>query len=195
MSKTRAFSPIVRLVILQGLNFLKNKFINNIQVPKVREGMSKLLEPIRETVRELSDGDPKNEEQVKETWSKFANTELYDFTSETVQEQLARIEDANLRSALSHLAVPTTKMIQIMTDENPDNAAQLKEHWGEFVANPTTHEIVLNDLLIPLVISRIPDEDTQQFIIGLLRDILQADDEIDVTRFLSVAENFITKAS
>lgn len=177
--KTKLISDVIKMLLLSFLNGIDKFLIKRIPVEDVRIGLTMLLSPIRSMINALNDDEPKNDEQVRELWRKFSNTDLADYSETTLQKLIATIKNEHIRPALSTIVVPTVNMLRIVTDENPDNEAQLEMLWMSFLRNPETHDVVLEHLLEPMLSSVIKNPDLVEYILQTIADILegQGDEE------------------
>jgi len=171
--KVKIISNVAASLILAALKLIDSLFISKIPNADVKAGLRLLLNPIRGMVQALSDENPRNAEQVAEIWTKWAGTDLVGFSGDKIQGLIARIENPQFQKPLSILVVPTLNMIQIFTDDDPNNAEQLKNNWLEFIASPDTHQVVLNDLLEPALSGVIQDEATLAIILSLIAEALE----------------------
>ena len=134
-----------------------------------------LLAPIRQMINALNDQDPQNAEQVEALWKKFANTDLADYSQSTLSNLIGTIKDPNLRPALSTLVVPTVNMLRIVTDDDPNNEAQIKTQWQAFVKDPSTHKVVLDHMLAPTLYGLIKNVELVEYILSVIADILDGE--------------------
>lgn len=171
--KFRLFKKIGATALLAALRFLDKKFIDKIPNTDIQNMARLLLMPFVGTIKALSDGNPRNAEQISAIWRKWTNSELYEYSIATSNKYLERIPDEHLREAISHLSLPLLGMIQIFTDDDPNNNAQLKSSWSEFIKDGKTHKVVLQHLLIPMLEAAIKDPDTEELIISLIKTALE----------------------
>lgn len=187
MSKTRVFNPLTAFLAKRALDFLK-KYAEDIQNEMIKRFLLSLFIPAKRVVDALKDSDPNNEQQVLEIAKQYANTEFYTIADETTKELVKKVPQENIRLALSHLSIPTTNMIKIFSDDNPNNKEQLEQNWLQFVQDPTTHSIVANELLVPFINGLNIDDNLKDFLIGSLQDALEMTGEIDMTGFLNAVK-------
>lgn len=95
MAKTQVFPRWVHWIIVQSLKFIKNKFIDRLPegAEIVKNFFAIALEPLQHTSDVLSDGDPKNGDQVKAVWEGFikAPENQLAFLEGIINPALARI--------------------------------------------------------------------------------------------------------
>lgn len=172
-TKIKILSKLAANLVLMAIAFIETRLIDRIPVEDVKVGMKLLLQPIRNMVVALSDDEPRNNEQLRELWRKFANVELSDYTENTIRNLVAKIKNPKVQRPIGTVAVPVVNMIRIFTDNNPDNDRQVEELWKAFVKDPATHATVLEDLLEPVLRGAIKDEATVNFILTLIAEALK----------------------
>ncbi len=176
MAKKRIISRLVAGAILVSLNFIERRFINNLPGDDIRATLKLLLVPIRGMVNALSDGDPRNAEQVRELFKKFTNKDVSDFVDDKIIEIANKIAHEDGKKVVLHFALKSTNVIRLFTDEDPDNKRQLTLWLKDLYDDPDTHEIVFGNLLEPALEKHL-DEETVDFIISLIRQALQNGEE------------------
>lgn len=174
LSKEKPLGDLVRTLLIMSVDFVETRFISRIPTEDVRVGLLLLLNPIRQMILALNDDDPKNDEQIRELWLKFTNTDLANFSDEVLQKNIARIEEEDLRIVVAFVATNAIKILRLVTDEEKDNTAQLQAFWNEFVKDPNTHQVVLEHIMEPVLSGVIKDEDTVQFILDLIATALKS---------------------
>lgn len=174
LSKEKPLGDLVRTLLIMSVNFVETRFISRIPTEDVRVGLLLLLNPIRQMILALNDDDPRNDEQIRELWLKFTNTDLANFSDEVLQKNIARIEEEDLRIVVAFVATNAIKILRLVTDEEKDNTAQLQAFWNEFVKDPNTHQVVLEHIMEPVLSGVIKDEDTVQFILDLIATALKS---------------------
>lgn len=173
MAKKKIISDILASALLFALNLVENRFIDKIPVPDVRMGAKLLLSPIRNMIKAASDDIPENADQIRAIWRRFINTDFADFGAVQLDKLVAGIKNARLKAILSILVSPSIELTRAMTDENPANDEQAKEILDNFLRNPDTHEVVLQDLLRPILEKTIKDPGTVAFILSLIAEALK----------------------
>ncbi len=196
MAKVKLISDTLKALLLAFLHGLDKFLVQRIPVEDVRIGISMLLAPVKKMVYALNDDEPKNDEQVRELWRKFANQDLSDYSETTLSKLISGIKDENIRPALTALVQPTVGMLRIVTDEIPENEAQLKELWEGFLKNPQTHDVVLNHLLAPMLYGFVNNKDLVEYILGVIADILDGEGKTEQANELRIhSANFLATAA
>jgi len=173
MKKVKIISAALAWVILTSLEFIKTRFVDRIPDMDVRTGVLLLLNPVREMVKALSDEEPRNAEQVRELWRKFVNTDFSDFSQVQLEKLIGGVKNDRVRNVLSVLVTPSISLTRAYTDENPANDEQAREILNAFLENPDVHEVVLTDLLRPILEKTVKDPSTVAFILSLVAQALR----------------------
>ena len=58
-----------------------------------------------------------------------------------------KIKDDKLRRSVAFVVDPSVDMLRLVTDKNPNNEQQIGERWKQAAADPTFHDLVVNDWL------------------------------------------------
>lgn len=173
--KVKLISDTIKMIVFAALNAIEKFFIARIPVERVRTGMTILLSPIRQMVIALNDQDPENGEQVETLWKKFANTDLADYSENTLANLIDSIKDQHLRPALATLVTPTVGMLRIVTDADPDNESQIKAQWKGFIEDPGVHKVVLDHMLAPTLYGMIKNKELVEYILSTIADMLDGE--------------------
>jgi hypothetical protein len=184
--KVKLISDTIKLIVFAALNAIEKFFISRIPVERVRTGMTILLSPIRQMVTALNDQDPENGEQVEALWKKFANTDLADYSENTLDGLIGNIKDNNLRPALATIVKPTVGMLRIVTDQDPDNEAQIKAQWKGFIEDPSVHKVVLDHMIAPTLYGMIKNKELVEYILATIADLLDGEGQKEEAAALRV---------
>ena len=167
---TTLISKVIANLVVVALSFIEKKFISKISSPLVRDGLKLSLQPTKLTAFALADDNPRNQEQVEEIWKRFANVEVSAFTDREIRKAVAGLKDENLKAILNHLAIPVVRLLQIVTDENPDNEGQAKAELAAFIKDSATEGVLFNNFIIPVLATKIKDEAMRDLIITILKE-------------------------
>lgn len=144
--KNKMIGSLIASAIIKALDITQTQ-INKIKNDLVRKGLTSLVEPLKSLVRALSDKDPNNDAQVAEIFREYANTGLSNFAEENLLTLSEKIKDAKLRRSVAFVIDPSVDMLRLVTDKEPDNEKQIAERWKQAAADPTFHDLVVNDWL------------------------------------------------
>lgn len=171
--KVKILSNTLAWIILASLNFIESRFIDRIPNGDVRAGAKLLLEPIRKMVKALSDEEPRNEEQVLQLWREFINTDFTDYSAVQLDKLVTGLSNEQLKAILAVLIAPAMELTRAVTDDNPADDEQAKEILGRFIENPDVHDVLLSDLLGPVLRRVINDDATVAFILTIIAQALE----------------------
>jgi hypothetical protein len=171
--KIKVISNTLAWIIQASLNFVENRFIGRIPNSDVRAGAKLLLDPIRKMVKALSDEEPRNEEQIRDLWRQFINTDFTDYSAAQLDKLVSGIGNEQLKAVLATLIAPAMDLTRAVTDDNPANDEQAKEILDKFIENPDAHDVLLSDILAPVLRRVINDEPTVAFILTIIGQALE----------------------
>lgn len=117
------------------LAIVKNEFVTKIKDEDLRIALSDVLDTVQATAVVLADDDTNNAEQVKSLWLALVNTSVAALLDEKVLEAVDQIDNETIRGPLVVLAPNVVQMLRIVTDDDPDNKAQLEAHWKAFISD------------------------------------------------------------
>lgn len=165
----------VSRLVLAALATVDSFFISKIKNAVVQEGLRRLVAPLRAVTVALADDNPRNEEQVLEIFKKFANQDVPEYAQGQIEAALNKVDDANVRQVLATLSTPVIQMLRVTTDGDPNNKAQLKALFDEFVKSPATQDVAVQHIVLPLVAAKIKDPALREWLLSILVDLLDED--------------------
>lgn len=166
---TKINSWVARLVVA-ALSSVDAFFISKIKSTIVREGLRKLLQPIKDSAMAFADDNPRNDEQLEAIWKGFAHVELPDYAEGQITSAIAKIKDENVRTVLGTVSNPVVNMLRLVTDDDPNNEEQLKLMLKAFVTDPATQHVAIENILVPLIEAKVKDESLRAWLIDLIRN-------------------------
>lgn len=167
---------ITRL-ILAALSVVENLFIPKIKVAEIQAALRLSAQPLKAMTQALSDGNPKDAEQVKDIWRKFVNEPLPDLADDQIAFALSRLKDENLRKVLEVLSHPTVNILRIVTDENPDDQTQIKDQFEDLIGSEYAQDVLILHLLKPILEKRLKDKVLLNIVLSTLDGALEGDGE------------------
>lgn len=177
-SKEKPIGDVLRVMLLTALNFIESALLKRIESDRVDTGLSLVAERLRQVVVALNDANPDNKSQVLQIVYQFFNVDFSDFAKEVVTEEIARIDDENVRKIAQYALDRSIDLVKLLTDEDLDNKAQLNafiEFWGR---SPETHDILLYSILEPLLQKTNLGEDWIEGILEIIAIALRGQTEI-----------------
>lgn len=177
-SKEKPIGDVLRVMLLTALNFIESALLKRIESDRVDTGLSLVAERLRQVVVALNDANPDNKSQVLQIVYQFFNVDFSDFAKQVVSEEIARIDDENVRKIAQYALDRSIDLVKLLTDEDLDNKAQLNafiEFWGR---SPETHDILLYSILEPLLQKTNLGEDWIEGILEIIAIALRGQTEI-----------------
>lgn len=177
-SKEKPIGDVLRVMLLTALNFIESALLKRIESDRVDTGLSLVAERLRQVVVALNDANPDNKSQVLQIVYQFFNVDFSDFAKQVVSEEIARIDDENVRKIAQYALDRSIDLVKLLTDEDLDNKAQLNafiEFWGK---SPETHDILLYSILEPLLQKTNLGEDWIEGILEIIAIALRGQTEI-----------------
>lgn len=164
---------ILAALILAAINFAETKLI--AAVPKsgwdeVALSIKILFTDVRSIVTALTDENPKNKEQVLAILQDSAQKDAPTILKALFQRAETQVKAQELKSFIRLLSSPSTNTVLLMTDDNPENEAQLKAMLTEFYKDPANKAEFVNGIVVPFLNAQVQDEALRSFIIDLIRN-------------------------
>lgn len=140
-----AIAALINTAITMGLDAL---IAAVAKVPIAKTGLESVKLRLLQTTSALADADPDDTEQLEKIWlQNFVGQDLHQIGSEQFQMGLAKIQDERLKRIAAHLGGYGLEIIKLVTDDNPNNEAQLREHLASFFEDPETEAIIVEDYI------------------------------------------------
>lgn len=169
------FPKITAKLVEAALKLVSKIFINKLpdELSDVKAGLNLSIMPVSLTVQALADDNERNAEQIREIWQKFFNEKGADFLAATAAKNIDKIPQENIRVPVAHLLAPVTGILKVLTDENPDNKAQVEAAWKAFLSDPQTARIFFDHLFETLLGKVVKDPETVEFISQLIEELVK----------------------
>lgn len=177
-SKEKPIGDVLRVMLLTALNFIESALLKRIESDRVDTGLSLVAERLRQVVVALNDANPDNKAQVLAIVYQFFNVDFSDFAKQVVSEEIARIDDENVRKIAQYALDRAIDIVKLLTDEDLDNKAQFNafiDFWGK---SETTHDILLYSILEPLLRKTNLAEDWIEGILEIISIALKGQTEV-----------------
>ncbi|MEM9929332.1 MAG: hypothetical protein AAF840_05910 [Bacteroidota bacterium] len=168
MSKTRIIPGFAGTLIARALEIYAPRIVAIIPSPAVQALLMSLLMATRDLVKAISDSNPENRLQVETIIRAFFRVDAIPLATGIVWERINTIGNERVRKGLSLLAAPVLGGVEILTDEDPDNATQAETILDDFILNPETQEFVVTELTVPVLERVIKDPLILSFVLEAL---------------------------
>lgn len=167
-NKVRLIPSWAASIIVGLLSLYVPRLLDAIQSGALRTAATSLLNRAKEMIKAISDADPENEAQLNAIVRNFLSQDAVPLAEGVVTEKIALIGNERVRRGLTILSRPVVDSMRILTDENPDNAAQAEVVLDDFLLNPEAQEFIIADLVMPILEKRIPDPLIRSFLLEAL---------------------------
>lgn len=138
-----AIAALINTAITMGLDAL---IAAVSKVPVAKAGLESVKARLLQTTSALADADPDDTKQLEKIWlQNFVGQDLHKIGSEQFQLGLAKIQNERLKRIAAHIGGYGLEIVKLVTDDNPDNEAQLREHLAAFFEDPETEAIIVED--------------------------------------------------
>ena len=98
----------------------------------------------------------------------FFRIDVIPLATSIVRERIDNIGNERVRRGLTLLAAPVLGGVEILTDEDPDNASQAENILDTFILDPETQEFVIAELAVPVLENVIKDPLILSFVLEAL---------------------------
>lgn len=109
------------------------------------------LNPTYKILEALTDADPNNKDQLIAIMKEHTSQNVIPFASNEFVKVLDRITDAKLRALVEVISKIPFAVGEIYTDSNSKNNDQLRTYLEEWAESPENQNILLNQVLQPLL--------------------------------------------
>lgn len=169
---TTTISKWIGKLVLGFIAAIDVYLVDRVKSPVAKRSIRSLLNPLKSITNALSDDNPKNDEQVEAIVKLYINQEVPVFASGEIAAALDKIQDENVKAVLNTVAEPVLEMVRLISDDNPNNGAQLKELVDTFVKSKNTQDIAVIHILLPLVEEKVPDGPFKDVLLTIIKDVL-----------------------
>lgn len=171
---TFSLKKTIAAVLIAGIEFVKNLLLKQIPSDwtEVRTPIALEFERIKQLINIFADDNPRNLDQVKALLHDILQQDTVEIVKAAIAQGLAKIKDEKARKLAQALSFPIIGTVVALTDDDPDNEAQIKKAFADFLQNPETGELAYNNIIEPFFRAKIKDEATLNFLLGFLRNIL-----------------------
>ncbi|MCP9237168.1 hypothetical protein [Lewinella sp. JB7] len=125
--------------------------------PSLKIAVSALLLRVQELIAAMTDEDPNDAEQAERIARRFVSEDAVPIADGVIDEKLLLIPNLRARRGLTLLAVPVVDTMRLLTDDEPDNAAQAEVVLDTFILNPAVQDFAMTELLVPIIEKRVPN--------------------------------------
>lgn len=149
--KDQSINKLVAVIAKMAVDFADKQVDKRVSDPLANEGVNLIFPLTHSIIEVLSDNNPDNSEQVKQEVLKWLNKPLADFLDEIVQTLVQRQEDENVKALLLFLGARFIEVLRLLSDDDKGNKEQLAAFWEKVVVDPTTHKLIVEHIVKPLL--------------------------------------------
>lgn len=139
---------LVGNVVAVLLRKVSGIFIDKIPDEETRKGAEGMVKALSNTARALSDDNPRDKEQIREIYRKFTNTDLLPLADSKSVDALSRIKNERIREPLLVLQPVLVDIVNLMSDDNPENEEQVNAYWQQVLRDGKLLDI-LSEVVFP----------------------------------------------
>ncbi len=181
----QSISKFLASMVFMAIGLIESIFISRINKPLLKRAIQLPLTRIRETVSALSDGNPKNDDQVQEIWDKFAGTDLPDFAEDEIATAIDKVQDEKVKALLAVFAPYSIEILRAVTDEDKDNKGQVTVIGKKMLEDKIARDAAIEGLVIPWIEKNVKNEEFRDGLIFWLRNLDGFTEEVNATRRLA----------
>ncbi len=168
MAKDKPIGGMAANVLKLLISILKKK-IDKIKAEGLKPLVYNVAGTLEKIIEALSDDNANNKEQLKQIQQDAIVENVIDYHQYLVDNHIAKLNDVNLRNGATIVLAASRDVAIVLTDDNPDNSAQLKELLENYDA-PTAG--AAQDILISFIEKKIEEKggnDTLETLLTLLK--------------------------
>lgn len=163
--QAKVIGDIVAAILKMGVNIAQGQVEKKIDDPIVEKGVVLIFPLTKELIEVLSDKDPNNQVQVREVMLKWTNGPLADYLEEIFKMFVENQKDENAKVLIDFFTKVFVKALRLYTDDVAENKAQLDELIDAIVADEKTYDIIIENILKPLLVSAKAGEPVSEFVL------------------------------
>lgn len=163
--QAKVIGQIVAQILKFGVNIAQGQVEKKIDNPLVEKGVLLIFPLTRDLIEVLSDKDPNNEEQVRKIMLEWTNGPLADYLEQIFANFVAKQKDENAKALIAFFAAAFVEALRLYSDEVDDNKAQLDELLDGIVSDKETYDLILNNIIKPLLVKSNAGEELSKFVV------------------------------
>jgi hypothetical protein len=164
--QAKVIGDIVAAILKMGVNIAQNQVEKKIDNPLVEKGVLLIFPLTKNLIEVLSDKNPDNEAQVREVMLEWTNGPLADYLEEIFEAFVEKQKDENAKVLIEFFTKVFVKALRIYSDDVTENKDQLDALLAGITADRATYDLVVNNILKPLLVKANAGEDLSKFAIA-----------------------------
>jgi len=164
--QAKVIGEIVAAILKMGVNIAQNQVEKKIDNPLVEKGVLLIFPLTKDLIEVLSDKNPDNEAQVRKVMLEWTNGPLADYIEKIFASFIEKQKDDNAKTIIAFFTTVFVKALRLYSDEVDDNKTQLDNLLKSIVSDKATYDLVINNLLKPLLANANASDDVKKFLIA-----------------------------
>jgi hypothetical protein len=167
--KAKPISDLMATVIRLGINYGEPRVEAALPDGSFQEELAlSVFPPVRATVVALNDDNADNAGQMKQVWvEEWLHANLRPILKKKADLLAGKIKDGNVLAVVTLVLEIINDILGFFTDNDDDDAAQIKEYFNELFTSEEFRDIVIENVIVGLLKSL----NAQPGIIDLVRSI------------------------
>lgn len=163
--QAKVIGEIVAQILKFGVNIAQGQVEKKIDNPLVEKGVLLIFPLTKDLITVLSDKDPNNEEQVRKVMLEWTNGPLADYLEQIFSAFVEKQKDENAKALIAFFTAVFVQALRLYSDEINDNKAQLDELLDGVVTDRETYDLILNNIIKPLLVKSNAGEALSKFVV------------------------------
>lgn len=161
----KVIGDIIAAILKMGVNIAQGQVEKKIDNPLVEKGVLLIFPLTKELIDVLSDKNPDNEEQVRAVMLEWTNGPLADYLEQIFAAFVEKQKDENAKALIAFFTAVFVQALRIYSDDVDDNKAQLDELLDGVVSGEETYDLILNNIIKPLLVKSKAGEELSKFVV------------------------------
>lgn len=161
----KVIGDIIAAILKMGVNIAQGQVEKKIDNPLVEKGVLLIFPLTKELIDVLSDKNPDNEEQVRAVMLEWTNGPLADYLEQIFAAFVEKQKDENAKALIAFFTAVFVQALRIYSDDVDDNKAQLDELLDGVVTGEETYDLILNNIIKPLLVKSKAGEELSKFVV------------------------------
>jgi hypothetical protein len=150
-SKEKPISDLLRAGLMIALDFIKSALTKRIENEIVDESVVRAVARLKEVVTVLNDNDPNNKAQTLTILRNFVKVDVTEVVYQILLQEIDDIKDEDIRLVAIFVLDNAVNIVNILTDEDADNATQFKNFLNYLRRDEATQDLLADHILDPLL--------------------------------------------
>lgn len=156
-------------ILKNALNILVGFISTKILDPIAQRAWLDTLEPTKDIIDALSDGDANDKEQVAAIVKEYTHDKAIPIAQEFTTAKIKTIKDEKLQQFLLIISDPVFSAGQLAVNETAENTPEILAYIEEWIEDAATQEVLLSYLLAPLLAKVIKNPEANKLILAQIK--------------------------